>query len=300
MTNVTACEIFNQADKKYFTLYTEWFESHFKVMLLESTSTPLGGKMNAKDVDYFCNQLSKSSDEYLQETKEILCGNDKGIEFIVQSTELEWKRNVWTLGTIKLHPVSDTKIISESFQRSLKLYQSIQEKISMLEKENKILKDIKEKLSFDIEKMIEIKTTMEQDLTKKFLILLNSKKKKLRELENALNKKESTEESIFDVRTDESEESEVENNKTSNACRPSTGIGKRKSIHDSDFKSTRKARKTDSILSTDCTVNNEISDKTSVNNADNHELQSSTSGNRKSNSSLNFIEEVSEEELFSE
>lgn len=45
MTNVTACEIFNEADKKYFTLYAEWFESHFKVMLLESTSTPLGGKV---------------------------------------------------------------------------------------------------------------------------------------------------------------------------------------------------------------------------------------------------------------
>ena len=298
MTNVTACEIFNQADEKYFTLYAEWFESHFKVMLLESTSTPLGGKMNTKDVDYFCSQLSKSSEEYLQETKEILCGNDKGIQFILQNTELEWKKNVWTLGTIKLHPVSDTKIISESFQRSLKLYQSIHEKVSMLEKENKILKDIKEKLSFDIEKMIEIKTTMEQDLTKKFLLLLNSKKKKLRELENALNKKQSTEESIFDVRTDESEESEGENDKRNNACRPSTAIGKRKSIRDNDFKSTQKARKTDGV--TDCTVDSEINHETSVSNGDSHKLQSSSSGNRKSNSSLNFIEEVSEEELFSE
>ena len=300
MTNVTACEIFNQADEKYFTLYAEWFESHFKVMLLESTSTPLGGKMNTEDVNYFCNQLSKSSNEYLRETKEILCGNDKGIQFILRNTELEWKKNVWTLGTIKLHPVSDMKIISESFQRSLKLYQSIQEKVSLLEKENKILKDIKEKLSIDIEKMIEIKSTMEQDLTKKFLLLLNSKKEKLRELENALNKKQSSEESIFNVRTDESEESEDENNKANNDCRPSTAIGKRKSICDNDFKSTQKARKTDGIISTDCTVNSEISQKTSANNADNHELQSSTCGNRKSTSSLNFIEEVSEEELFSE
>ena len=48
MTNVTACEIINQADKKYFTLYAEWFESHFKVMLLESTSTPLGGMVRTR------------------------------------------------------------------------------------------------------------------------------------------------------------------------------------------------------------------------------------------------------------
>lgn len=48
MTNVTACEIFNEADKKYFTLYAEWFESHFKVMLLESTSTPLRGKVRTR------------------------------------------------------------------------------------------------------------------------------------------------------------------------------------------------------------------------------------------------------------
>ena len=147
--------------------------------------------------------------------------------------------------------------------------------------------------------MIDIKTTMEQDLTKKFLLLLNSKKKKLRELENALNQKQNTEKSIFDARTDESE-SEDENNKTNNACRPSIAIGKRKSIHDNDVKSTQKARKTDGIVSTDCTVDSEISHKTSVNNADSHELRSSTSGNRKSNSSLIFIEEVSEEELFSE
>lgn len=48
MTKITACKIFNQIDNKYYTLYVEWFNLHFKVMLLNSIMSPLTGEVSSQ------------------------------------------------------------------------------------------------------------------------------------------------------------------------------------------------------------------------------------------------------------
>lgn len=284
MAKITVCEIFNQIDDKYYTLYVEWFNSHLKIMLLESKILPLIGEMNTKSINDFSNELSKSFDEYFTETKKILCGKDTEIKYFVKNKILEWRNNVWILGRIELHSILDIQIICENFQQLLKFYQSIENKVTILEEENKNLIHKNEKLNLEIEKMIEIKTTMEQDLYKKFIALLNSKKKKIKELENTIKEKESSKKSIFDVCTDESEESEKED-QTGNYI--STLSTKQKSFINNNPKKIQKNKKIDNI-----------SDDKIIYEASSSKDDSNNFSSKKSRSSLTFTEEESDNELF--
>ncbi|CAK9797695.1 hypothetical protein ANTPLA_LOCUS1306 [Anthophora plagiata] len=296
---VTACEIFNQVDSKCYTLYTEWFNSHFKVILLEPTMSPLYGEMCVKDVNYFSDELSKSTDEYLKETEKILCQKDKDIKFFIQDKTLVWKNNVWTMGQIELCPIYDISVISERFQQLSKLHQSVQDKLNTLEKENENLIHLNKELSLKIEKMIEMKTSMEQELYSKFVTILNSKKRKIKELEDAMKEKRSKE-SIFDAQTDESEESEREDP-------PITiKIGKRKSQSNSSV-DKQKTKKLDCIVNSETACNTSNSDNFEENKKHTmrekgsvYEKQSSDSKDRTLRTSLNFNEEEPEEELFSQ
>ncbi|KAK1117738.1 hypothetical protein K0M31_015679 [Melipona bicolor] len=298
MTEVTAYEIFNKIDNKNYTLYVEWFNLCLKIMLLNSTIPPLTGEMDTESINYFSSQLFKSSDEYVEETKQILGGKDTKIQFLVKDEIFEWKRNAWTLGRIKLRTVSDIQVICENFQQLLKFFQNIQEKITILEKENTNLVNVNKELSSKIEEMIEIKSTMEQDLYKKFIIILNSKKKKIKELTDVIKEKENTGKSIFDVSTDE--ESEKEDEAVKNIT-ISTKVSKKKSLNDISSKSIQETRKANHIITDKIIPNSTSSDwtenkiNTSNKKVDENEEESCSPKKLKSN--LNF-EEESEEELF--
>ena len=315
MIKINTCEIVNQVDNKCLTLYVEWLNSHFKIILLEPTMPPLSGEMVAEDIDYFCKELDKSSDEYLQETKNIFCGKDEEIQFYIQDDILRWERKkTWTLGKITLCSVLDIKVFSEAFQQLLKLYQSIQDKIGTLERENKSLRDTNADLLSKINKMVESKATMEQDLYKKFILILNSKKKRIRELEAAIKEKQNTAESVFDADTDEGEESEDDDQKPDDNR---IKIKKRKSLNNDNPESIQKARKKNSIVNKNHIDNNETINKTTVNKVctmyEAHSINYSTASKnenipeepgcsfttKSSRSSLNFVEEESEDELFS-
>lgn len=253
--------------------------------------------MDTKSINYFSSELSKSSDEYVEETKQILGGKDTKIQFLVKDEIFEWKRNAWTLGRIKLHTISNIQVICESFQQLLKFFQNIQEKIAILEQENANLVNVNKELNSKIEKMIEIKSTIEQDLYKKFIIILNSKKKKIKELANAIKEKENTEESIFDACTDEESEKEDE------AVKNITNVSKKRSLNNTSPKSIQETKKpnhiiTDKIIPKASTSSDWTENKISTLNkqkVDENEEESYSP--KKSKSKLNF-EEESEEELF--
>ncbi|OAD58192.1 hypothetical protein WN48_11355 [Eufriesea mexicana] len=309
MTKITACEIFDHMENKYYTLYVEWFNSYFKVILLESTMLPLSGEMNIDNVNHFSAELSKSPDEYLKITEKILCGEDTEIQFFIKNKILEWKKKVWIYGRIELHSISDIQVVCESFQQLVKFYNGVQNKISILKEENKNLIYINEQLSLKIQNMIELKTTMEEDLYTKFIVILNSKKKKIRELEEAIKGKKDAKESIFDACTDESGESENEDKIIKNVPTVSIKIGKRKSLKNDNSKHMQKITKTNDIVddkiihkastSKDC-VNSKVVTLAKVYKKRNKYEEGSCSFKKKSRSSLNFSEEESEEELFSQ
>ncbi|CAL7948902.1 unnamed protein product [Xylocopa violacea] len=307
MTEVTGCEILNQIDNKSYTLYVEWFDSHFKLTLLESTISPLCGEMDTKDINNFSNTLSKSFDEYFKQTKKILCGKDKTINFFIEKETLTWKNNVWTFGIIKLHSILDIQVVCNNLRQLLKLYRSVQDRTSLLEEEKQNLMNENKELNSKVEKMIETKTTMERNLYKKFILVLNSKKMKIKELENEINKKQQNIENIvFDATTDESEGSERENQVIKiDPPMISTKVSKRKSSGNNKPISTKQTRKMN------YSVDDKITDKPSgsrhcVNSEvdTSHEEQTCKSPfyskSKKSKSSLNLVEEAPEEELFSQ
>ncbi|XP_026673843.1 DNA repair protein XRCC4-like [Ceratina calcarata] len=293
MSRITGCEIFNQNDDKYM-LYAEWYDSYFKIILMETAGKPLIGEMSTDDVNDFSRELSKSSDEYFEETKRIFCGKDKTINFLVTEETFQWRNKLWTLGKIKLSSPSDTRFIYQSFQQLLKIYQPMQDKMNTMGEENKILIDTNKELSSKVNQMIKMKTAMERDLYKKFVLVLNSKKKKLRELERKVGS--TNEESVYNASTDEGESEEEKDivEKKSTRCTIAT---KRKSTN-KNVKDTQESKK--KIISYEINPKPSTSKEgTTTTKLINYEEQSCSSEHRKSTSSLNFFEEVPEEDLFS-
>lgn len=268
--------------------------------------------MDTGEVNYFCDQLDKSCDEYLNDTKKILCGKNNDIQFFIQNKILQWKRNMWTLGKIELHSILDIQIICESFQQLLKVYQNIQDEITTLKEENTNLADTNKELSSKVEKMIEIKRSMEQNLYEKFIMVLNSKKKKIKELEAAGKDKQNTSESNFNAATDESDELEQVDETVNIVPKEYKNDGKRKSLDYNGPESLQKNRKIDYInhentnhkasCSKDYTNDKvcALKDCESIEEKNIYGQQSCSAENRNSRSSLNFVEEESEEELFSQ
>lgn len=176
--------------------------------------------MNTANADYFLDHLDESLDTYLTKTRHAFSGENGEIQFFLQD-DLDgqfmfiWKQqNILTRGKIMVYPLSNILTISDTLKQMLEQYQRCQERILTLEKENECLNTTNVKLIADIEDMINIKNAMERDLYRKFLILLNTKKQKIRELQEALhNKKQTIDKSVYDETTDESEGSEKDSKK---------------------------------------------------------------------------------------
>lgn len=45
MINVSVSQLVNQVDKSNFTLYAEWEDTHFKIILLRPCTIPLSGEV---------------------------------------------------------------------------------------------------------------------------------------------------------------------------------------------------------------------------------------------------------------
>ncbi|XP_071629314.1 uncharacterized protein [Temnothorax longispinosus] len=225
MINVS--QLINQVDKNNFTLYSEWEDTGFKIMILRSCTVPLSGEMHIEDAKYFFNHLDESFDTYLEKTKQAFSGKNADIQFFLEDDTFTWKhQNILTRGEIAVHSLSNILILSDTLKQSLEHFQKCQERAMALENENEHLNKINTNLIRNIEQLINEKTTMEKELYKKFLILLNTKKKKNRELQEALDNAKKTTQSVYDKTTDESEGSEVENKKVHGTKSSKTRIHK--------------------------------------------------------------------------
>ncbi|XP_018056867.1 PREDICTED: DNA repair protein XRCC4-like [Atta colombica] len=220
MINASVSQLVNQVDKSNFTLYTEWEDTSFKIIVLRPSTLPLSGKMHIENANYFLNHLDESFETYLEKTKQAFSGKNADIKFFLQDesygTTFTWKQqNVLTRGEITMHSLSNILILSDTLKQSLELYQQYQERALALEKENEYFKKSNTELIVNLEEIINKKNTMEKDLNMKFLLLLNTKKKKIRELQEALNntKKTITRSAYNETTDDESDESDIKSKK---------------------------------------------------------------------------------------
>jgi len=254
--------------------------------------------MDTKSANYFLEQLEESLETYLEKTREAFSGKNTDIQFFLQDDTFIWKQqNILIRGKIILYLFSNVLIISDTLKQLLEFYQKCQEQIIALEKENKCLNEINNKLITDIEKMIEIKNNMEKDLYGKFLVLLNTKKKKIRELQKIIDRNKEVTKSVYDETTDDqSEESNVESKKICDTGTKSPNTKKGKV----NYKSQQKTVPTNnwynfvsSSSSNDASPEPSTSkDKRTLYNKDAHHML-------QSKQLLDTPEEESEEDLFS-
>lgn len=295
MINVSVSQLVNQVDKSNFTLYAEWEDTHFKIILLRPCTVPLRGEMDIEKANYFLGHLDEAFEIYLEKTKLAFSGKNTDIQFFLHDDTFIWKQqNILTRGEIAIYPLSNILTISDILKQLLELYQKCQEEILTLERGNKCLNESNIKLTKDIEEMINVKDKMEKDLYTRFLLLLNAKKKRIRELQKALDNNKQTK-SIYDETTDdESEKSDVESKKVHNTA--SSNSRKRKV----DYKSEQKTISKNSKMNFRIRTNSSSSEDTSP--------EPSTSRNKLTSQNidvphtikqvLNISEEESEEDLF--
>ncbi|XP_029158123.1 DNA repair protein XRCC4-like [Nylanderia fulva] len=298
MINVSVSQLVNQVDKSNFTLYAEWEDTHFKIILLRPCTVPLSGEMHTENANYFLNHLDESFEIYLEKTRHAFSGENADIHFFLQDDTFTWKQqNILTRGEIAVYPLSNILTISDIFKQLLELYQKCKEEMLTLKQENKCVNENNIKLTTDVEKMINIKDEMEKDLYMKFLLLLNAKKEKIRKLHKALDSNKQTTKSVYDDTTDdENEKSDVESMKMHDTAFNSR---KRKVDYKNEQKITPKNNKINFKRCTNFSSNEDINpepstskDKLTLQNRDVYHT-------RGSKRVLDFSEEESQEDLFS-
>lgn len=200
--------------------------------------------MHSENANYFLQHLDESLDTYLKKTKHAFSGDNIEVQFFLQDDTFTWKQqNILTRGEITVHPLSNILIISDTLKHILERYQECQKHMIVLEKENGYLKETNAKLTTDKEKIVGIKENMEKDLCRKFLLILNSKKQKIRELQEALDKKATK--SVYDESTDEYDGSDIEDKKVQEDNIKSTNIKKRKPNYHNEEENRLKINKKD-------------------------------------------------------
>lgn len=297
MFNVSVSQLVNQVDKSNFTLYAEWEDTHFKIILLRPCTVPLNGEMHTENANYFLDHLDESFEIYLEKTRHAFSGENADIQFFLHDDTFTWKQqNILTRGEIAVYPLSNILIISDTFKQSLEFYQKCQEKMLTLEKENKRLNESKIKLTTDIEEMTNIKEKMEEDLYTRFLLLLNAKKKRIRKLQEILDGNKQTTKSVYDETTDdESEKSDVESKKVHALF----NSRKRKVDYKIEQKATPKSSKINFRRRTNFSSSEDTSPEPSTSRNKLTLQNISVSHTIKPKQILNTSEEESEEDLFS-
>lgn len=209
MANITTQQVINDVDKECYTLYVEWAESSFKIMIFKPEAQPLTGEMKAENVQYFSKELGKSCVEYIAEAKDAFCRKNKDIQFYITDESFKWMRkNVWTLGQIDVQRVKSTDTLLEILQNIMEVCQNVNAKLDGLEAENKCLIEMKTKLTASLEEVIKYKLIMEEELYKKFLLILNEKKRKYRELKQRVQTVGDKADTVFQASTDEASSDE--------------------------------------------------------------------------------------------
>ncbi|XP_070159861.1 DNA repair protein XRCC4 [Polyergus mexicanus] len=298
MINVSVSQLVNQVDKNTFTLYTEWEDTHFKIILLRPCTVPLKGEMDIEKANYFLGHLDESFEIYLEKTRLAFSGKNADIQFFLHDDTFTWKQqNILTRGEIAIYPLSNILTISDILKQLLELYQKCQEEILTLERGNKRLNESNIKLTKDIEEMINVKDKMEKDLYTRFLLLLNAKKKRIRELQKALDSNKQTTKSIYDETTDdESEKSDVESKKVHNTA--SSNSRKRKVDYKSEQKATPKNSKMNFRIRTNSSSSEDTSPEPSTSRNELTSQNIDMPHTIKLKQVLNISEEESEEDLF--
>lgn len=159
----------------------------------------------------------------MQTYKNELSGKDKDVQFSLNDSRLLWKKKIWKRGTISVQPLDSIIFLADLSWQWLKQCGSLQETSRRLKEDNEILEKRSQQLVSQMKEMERVKIGMEDALYKRFLLLLNSKKRRIRELEKVCKSQSVTlKKSAYDASTDDSEV-ELEEANTKKRKKPELG-----------------------------------------------------------------------------
>ncbi|XP_012285461.1 DNA repair protein XRCC4 [Orussus abietinus] len=218
MNDIVTCQVLNEADKESITLCAEWSNDHVTIYILKMDTLPLIGEMSMAQLKDFAENFPVTFDEYIEETRNMLAGKDTDVSFFLIDDMFKWSKRLWTRGKIMVHPVSKIETISDILHRLINNFNDTGKMLEELKQENDKLKSVQQKLNDQLQTMISLKNSIEKDLYAKFLLLLNSKKRKIKELQEE-SKEQSNVNSAYNAPTDESEGSEEDTSKSTGSPR---------------------------------------------------------------------------------
>ncbi|XP_033227532.1 DNA repair protein XRCC4 isoform X1 [Belonocnema kinseyi] len=185
MSNTWVIRIRNSQpnEDQEMTLCTEYLDSRIRIVILRNNCPPALGEVGTSELWNLAKHTFPESEEnFYQETKNVLSGKATEIEFSLEKENFEWRKGIWTRGFIKVCQVNEINVFSNLIQNFLLNAANGKIDNSALQAENEELKNSLALLKDTLEEMIEIKNSMEKELYSQFILILNTKKKKIREL----------------------------------------------------------------------------------------------------------------------
>ncbi|KAK6639583.1 hypothetical protein RUM43_007856 [Polyplax serrata] len=197
-TKENVCSVTKEDNSGYYRLHTIWETDTFSINIT-SKNGAWCGEMTETEIQFMSNHLELDPQTYLKHCKEALSTHQglPGFVYSVENGTFTWKKIVdedsgikIIMGTIKLQPASFIDTIQSIVEAALNCSDKLQKEVAELRKEKQKQIMEKESLSHKLDELIRSKDDMETDLYSRFILLLNSKKKKIAELETALRKME--------------------------------------------------------------------------------------------------------------
>ncbi|XP_039615220.1 DNA repair protein XRCC4 isoform X2 [Polypterus senegalus] len=194
--------ISSKPDKTYFLKmnWKEKLENGFTIVLCDGMSA-WQGQVYKDLIFQEVRDMEMKMEQYIQELTEALTTdlkqsgkysfdlscNMEDESMIVFSYEKVLKDVSFKLGSVELHQVTEPlDVIKELINYGLDHCTELKARNAHLLRENKRLEEELEYIAKEMEKYVQVKETLEQDLYTRFVLVLNEKKSKIRNLQQKL------------------------------------------------------------------------------------------------------------------
>ncbi|KAF7991522.1 hypothetical protein HCN44_008893 [Aphidius gifuensis] len=205
---ITNCQVENSFDKKLMRILAKWNSKNVEFVVLQSKSSPLRAMVTCDElVKHACETFGENKESYLEKLKIELQKPLENYEYTLKNNQLSWNiKGRWRrTSLIKLQVVDDIIKLSDFMENIMDYSAKENHQIKKLVNENDVLKNKLQDMSEILKKLIDNKETFENELYNKFIMLLDTKKQRIKTLENELLKFDKNINKIYNENTDASD-----------------------------------------------------------------------------------------------
>ncbi|XP_075222340.1 uncharacterized protein LOC142324997 isoform X2 [Lycorma delicatula] len=210
------CQLPADNTGRLLTIKTKWRDDSLCVTIFDGMKT-FSGIMSKECITDMSNQLGIEANQYIEECKSALTtsgGYENFIYKIDDNSTFVWKKVGLDMkikfGFIQLNMVPVCETLNDIINATVKSNHLMHEQLKEVKKERDLLSEANSELLQKIDDCICLKNNMEIQLYDQFLMVLNTKKRKIAKLEKQL---ESRGKDVCDISNDNNNEEEQEEEK---------------------------------------------------------------------------------------